>query len=111
MKLFAVLLVSLAAVSCLPADGVDLLAAIRSGHPRIKPTSRTVVVTETVVRTERLRSTVCAKLINVTASCRLPNERELVDGEEPVVLTFDDGMDQYDSVDALAHIRPSDVLV
>ena len=110
MKLFVVLLVCFAAVSSLPADGVDLLAAIRSGHPRIRQTSSTVTLTETVMRTERLRSTVCAKLINITGACQLPNKREMIDGEDPVILTFDDDMDQYDSVDALAHIKPSEVI-
>lgn len=75
---------------------VNLLAAIRRGHPLIRhQTKKTSTVTDTVLSTVS-QTSICAKLVNVTGPCRTLKGRSEV--EEPVVLTFDDDMDDFDSV-------------
>ena len=52
--------------------------------------------TQTVTQTE-VAELVCAKLVNVTGSCQVRRGKWKV-GDEPIVMTFDDGLDFVDQL-------------
>ena len=85
--------------------GVNLLSALRVGHPRLSFTRSTSIVTETYISTVLLPSAVCARFVNITGPCRrFSQEGRVIQMEEPVVLTFDEDMDD---ADALTHFNPT----
>ena len=74
----------------------NLLAALRQGHPLIRSgVTQVTTTTETVVVTRAFPSTLCAKLVNVTGSCATLRGGVM---EQPVVLTFEDDMDEADEL-------------
>lgn len=83
--------------------GVNLMEALRIGHPLIKFTKSTTTVTQTQRVTEWIASVLCAKLVNVTGPCF---QRRGIFVEEPVVLTFDDDID----ADPLMMLKPTKTL-
>lgn len=87
-------------------EGANLLAALRHGNPLIRSvTTRTSTTTETVVVTRAFPFTLCAKLVNVTGSCQTMRGGV---SEQPVVLTFEDDMDEADEL--MKGFDPSKVL-
>lgn len=85
--------------------GLNLLTGLRVGHPIFSFSRTTTTLTETYVTTKWLPSVVCAKLVNVTGSCKQESQQgRIVDIEEPVVMTFDDDTDE---ADALMQINPT----
>lgn len=81
--------------------GVNLFSALRNGHSLLSFTTKTSTLTETYVTTQWLPSVVCAKLVNVTGTCKQhfqdSPEGRIAQMEEPVVLTFDDETEEADS--------------
>jgi hypothetical protein len=47
-------------------QGVNLLSALKMGHPLLSFKKETSTLTKTVVSTQWLPSVICAKLVNVT---------------------------------------------
>lgn len=81
-------------------EGVNLLKALRVGHPLFSYSRETTTLTQTYITTQWLPSVVCARLVNVTGPCktRIRLDGQVPDIEEPVVLTFDDDMDEADAL-------------
>ena len=72
----------------------DFMAALRLGHPLLKPVTRTSTLTQSVVTTIFTMAT-CARLVNVTGPCTHLGGG-VRDVHEPVVLTFDEDMEEID---------------
>lgn len=105
----ALWLIALSSVAtALPVEevrGINLLSAIRVGHPRLSFTRTTTTFTQTYISTQWLPSVVCARLVNITGPCRrFSPEGRLAEMEEPVVMTFDEDMNEADD---LMHFNPT----
>ena len=72
----------------------DFVDALRLGHPLLKPVTRTSTLTQSVVTTIFTMAT-CARLVNVTGPCTHLGGG-VRDVHEPVVLTFDEDMEEID---------------
>ena len=84
-------------------EGMNLLTALRVGHPLLRFSREVSTLTQTYITTQWLPSVICARLVNITGPCKtqmMPFSlgQHIPDIEEPVVLTFDDDMDEADSL-------------